>query len=748
MKRRLLISLLLLAIVASALAVAAFRLPDFRWRAMVVGRKLVGQVGDVGWLDMLYIVRPRSGFELKKLAMSGDPYSYLYRPYGSAEALMDGKELQSRPEDLLEGKELFARNCARCHGDNAVGGIGPKLVGRRLKHGEGDWAIYRTVMDGVDGTAMQGGLLPRQDVWRVIGYLRELKKQSARGGDAVTGGAARTINVTSADLLESPPALGKWLTYSGSYKAQRFSRDTQINGKNVSRLKVQWIHQLGPVDIPNESTPIVVGNSMFIGVPPSTFVAIDVPTGNELWQYTYPLPKRLRMIWLTTTRGVSVVGHYVYVTTPDAHVLALDAASGRVIWDKAMANYADGYSMTSPVLPVGDTIVAGVAGADYPTRGFISAYDAATGEIRWRFNTTAGPGEPGNETWAGDSWKLGGADAWGVGAYDPDLGLIYWGTGNPNPDLNASLRAGDNLYSNCELALDAKTGKLVWYFQFTPGDDHDWDATQTPALIDLRDGNTTQKLLAVANRNGFFYVLDRQNGHFLRAVPFVKQTWASGLTPTGRPIRAENSGPTRTGNLVYPSANGGTTWWPAAYSPDTQLYYTNARERGGLFFKTEPAPKREIGQQYLAGAWSFAEDEQFKDYVRAIDPVTATVRWEHKNLTPTGAPRGGLLATAGGLLFGSDASVLFALDAGTGALLWSFNTGAQIAAPPITYRDGDRQVIAVVAGSILLTFALPDPAEMAHEDAVQRLRNTSTSVVPGPIGTRNDPTNPRPRPAK
>ena len=617
----------LLVIVALALGAESVGSRDFLWRSIIVARKLVGRAGDATWLDLWYIIRPHSGFELRPLAAKGNPYSGVNRPRATA-------------ADFLKGKQLFARNCARCHGDEGVGGIGPKLVGARLKHGEGDWAIYRTVMSGVDGTAMQGGLLARPDVWQVIAYLRELGAQGSAGANTSGQAAAAAQNITSEQLVGASADVGQWLLYSRSYDGQRFARDAQVNASNVSRLKVQWLHQFSAGDIPNEATPIVVGKSMFITVPPSTLVALDTETGKQLWQYTYPAPQQLRMIWLTTNRGATVLGHNVYWTTPDAHLLALDAAWGKLFWDKTIAEYTDGYSMTSPPIPVGDLLVTGVAGGDYPTRGFINAYDAASGELRWHFNTIPGPGEPGRDTWAGDSWKAGGAAAWGVASYDPELGLVYFGVGNPNPDYNAALRAGDNLYTNCELALDAKTGKLVWYFQFTPGDDHDWDSTQTPALIDLDGVAGTEKLLAVANRNGFFYVLDRRTGRFVRAVAITKQTWNSGLTPSGRPIRTANSGPTREGNLVYPSTTGATTWWPSAYSPLTQLYYTDVRERGGIYFKADPPPKpKGGGRQFLASTTTVLEDEPQTDLVRAIDPATATIRWEHTVPADRCAPR-------------------------------------------------------------------------------------------------------------
>ena len=289
--------------------------------------------------------------------------------------------------------------------------------------------------------------------------------------------------------------------------------------------------------------------------------------------------------------------------------VALDASTGKVLWDHQVEDYSHGYSMTSAPLPIGDAVIVGVGGGDFPVRGFIEAYDAATGTPRWRFHTIPEPGEPGNETWGNGSWKTGGGGAWGIGAYDPELGLIYWGIGNPAPDYNPRLRPGDNLYSNSVVALEAASGKLRWHFQFSPSDDHDWDSTQTPSLIDLKDNGTVQKLLAVANRNGFFYVLDRQTGRFIRGAAYARQTWASGLSATGRPLRLPNADPTPQGVFLYPSVSGATNWWPSAYSPATQLYYVNVLESGGLFFAIESPPRIEIGHMYTSGAARAVEGE-------------------------------------------------------------------------------------------------------------------------------------------
>jgi alcohol dehydrogenase (cytochrome c) len=667
--------------------------PDYRWRAIVIARKLTGLLKDVSWADLRDIAHPGSGFELRHLARWGDPYSTILDPYQTA-------------ADRERGRERFASNCAKCHGAEAAGGLAPALVGRPLQRGDSDWAIYQTATRGVPGTAMVGGLISRSDIWRVIAYLRQLgssgsTRTGAAGPDAVTLGPAP--EVTSARLVEASGAIGEWLLPGGSYDGRRFSTDGQINSSNVSGLSVQWVYQLPPSDAPNESGPIVSGRFLYVTVPPGTVIALDADSGARVWQYTRPVPPDFHVCCVATNRGVAVLGRRVYFGTLDAHLVALDGTTGQMVWDQSVADYKTGYSITSAPLPVGDLVITGIAGSEFPIRGFISAHDAATGTLRWRFDTVPEADDPARKTWGGDSWKTGGAATWGIGAYDPGLGLLYWGVATAAPDFNAALRPGDNLYANCLLALNPATGKLVWHFQFLPGDDHDWDSIQTPSLIDLEENGHTEQLLAVANRGGFFYVLDRRTGRFVRAAPFAKQTWAVGLSPSGRPIRAPNSTPNAQGAYIYPSANGATNWWPSAYSPSTGLYYVNVEEAGALYFAKDEGSSKP-GRMYIGGTYSFTDPAT--DFVRAIDPVTATVRWERKNATATSAPRGGLLATEGGLLFGSDGTRLYALDASNGKELWSFNTGAHISAPPMTYRIGARQVIAVVAGHDLITFTL------------------------------------------
>ncbi len=637
-------------------------------------RKLVGLLPDVSWSDLGDIGRPKAGFLLARLLRTGDPYASIYSPADSA-------------ADRARGKELFAGTCAKCHGREASGGMGPALVGRALLHGQSDWAMYRTITGGIAGTAMMGGVISRADTWRVISYLRYLNAAHSVSGSGATSArtdsTVRTASLgpapelTNRDLLDAGTAAGHWSMPAGSYDAQRYSRDTQINTGNVARLQAGWVHQFATVAAANESTPVVVGDYLYVTVPPGSVYALDAKSGAEVWHYTRQMPADLRVCCIATTRGVSVLGKRVYFGTLDAHIVALDSTTGEVVWDREVTPHATGYSITAAPLPIDDVVITGIAGSEFPTRCFISAYDAATGSLRWRFYSVPAPGEPGSETWGGDSWKTGGGATWGSGAYDPQLGLLYWGTGTGSPDFDHSRRPGDNLYADSMLALNVKTGKLVWHFQFLPGDDHDWDSTQTPSLINVNEDGVARKLLVVANRGGFFYVLDRVTGKYLRSVPFVNQTWATGIAPSGRPIRAPHSSPSEQGTYVLPSVNGATNWWPSSYSQSTGYYYLNAEEGGGLFFTTR-AERPTAGRMYLGGTTTFAES--FADFVVAIDPATAKIVWKQPNTTVNSAPRGGLLSTAGGLLFGSDGPVLYAMDARTGNRLWSFDTGGHISA--------------------------------------------------------------------
>jgi len=397
------------------------------------------------------------------------------------------------------------------------------------------------------------------------------------------------------------------------------------------------------------------------------------------------------------------MGDALYLGTYDAHLVCLDLRTGRERWDVTVADYKTGYSLTVAPLAVKDKIVVGISGGEFGIRGFLDAYDARTGALAWRFWTTAGPDDPGNSTWEGESWKTGGGATWVTGTFDPALNLVYWGTGNPAPDYNGDDREGDNLYSNSVIALNADTGRLRWYFQYTPHDLHDWDSNQVPVLVDADFGGRPRKLLLQANRNTFFYVLDRETGEYLSGTNYTKQTWARGLDERGRPVRLPNTAPTEEGTLVYPGLAGATNWHSPTYSPLTKLFYVNAREDfAEVFYKRDEEYKP--GDRWESGGTRNVEGAEPYGVVKAIEPATGRIRWEFKQQTK---PASGLLSTAGGLVFGAtNEGHVFALDAETGQPLWRFLAGGSPESNPVTYEVDGKQQIAVNAGDALFAFDL------------------------------------------
>jgi alcohol dehydrogenase (cytochrome c) len=514
-------------------------------------------------------------------------------------------------------------------------------------------------------------------------------------------------NVTYDDILHSSTQPENWLTYGGNYSSQRFSELKQINTKNVGSLKMQWVYQLRQTGI-NESSPIVVGGIMYITEPPSTVTALDVRTGKAIWRYVPKLPKNLLTIGLfPTNRGVAILGDTVYVATIDSYLVALDAKTGAVRWRTHVAENKEGYAITSAPLAINGKIITGTGGGEAGLRGLLDAYDAKTGKRLWRIWTVPAAGEPGVETWAGDSWKWGGATTWNGGSYDPESNTIYWGTGQPTPDWNGDGRLGDNLYSCSLLAIDADTGKMKWYFQFTPHETHDWDSAEPPILFDASINGKSRKLVALANRNAFYYVLDRVTGKFLVGVPFAKQTWAKGLDAKGRPILADNIEPSAQGTLVYPAITGAVNWSSPSYSPLTGLFYVNTREMGAYYFKGKPTiePANAADTGGGGGQRTLSGDNAY-NAIRALEATTGKRKWQFK--MSGGDTWTGVLSTAGGLVFSADgAGNLFALDAETGKPLWNFNLGVAFRANPVTYAVEGKQYIAVSAGNSLFVFSLP-----------------------------------------
>ncbi len=494
---------------------------------------------------------------------------------------------------------------------------------------------------------------------------------------------------------------GNWLTYSGDYSAHRYSALDQITSRNVKNLRPLWVHQIDALD-KAETTPLVVDGVMYVTESPSNVIALDTRTGRPMWSFFRAVPKDIRICCGQVNRGVALLDDLVFVGTVDAHLIALDRKTGAVRWDVTVADYKTGHAITAAPLAVKDKIVIGIAGGEFGIRGFVDAYDAETGKHAWRFWTVPAKGEPGNETWAGDSWKTGAASTWITGSYDPDLNVIYWGTGNPGPDWNGDVRAGDNLYSDCLVALDADTGKLKWHFQFTPHDVFDLDSTEVPVLFDGMFHGSPRKLVLFANRNAFYYVLDRENGNFLHARPYAKQTWAEQLDDKGRPVRAPGIEPTEEGLKIYPHPAGGTNWYSPSYSPKNNLFYVAARESGGLYFKGEADYKP--GAEFNGGGMRNLPGDPGFGAIRALDPTTGELRWQYELLSP---PWAGVISTAGGLVFGGcDEGYFFALDSATGKALWRFQTGGKIVSNPISYLSEGKQRVAIAAGHAIYVFAL------------------------------------------
>lgn len=527
--------------------------------------------------------------------------------------------------------------------------------------------------------------------------------------------------VTSERLRQAEKEPGNWLTYSGQYSGQRYSRLDQINDRNVHELRVKWVRQFS-TQIEIETSPLVVDGVMYATLPENEIVTLDAKTGLRYWSYKHPLPKQYPICCGKHNRGVAILGETLYMGTLDGHLLARDARSGKERWKVEVAPAAKGYSITSAPLVVKDMVVTGIAGGEYGIRGFLAAYDANTGKELWRTFTIPAKGEPDNDSWEGDSWKIGGSPTWVTGAYDPELNLIYWGVGNPGPDWNGDVRVGDNLYSDCVLALEADTGKIKAYFQFTPHDVHDWDACQVPVLVDGKIDGQERKLLLWANRNAFYYVLDRAetipvkraNGlkgpeqlKYYRGLPFAKQTWAEPkLTAEGRPIRKPNTLPSKEGTLVSPNVSGATNWWSPTYSPQTNLFYVMAYDGASKYYLGKAEYKE--GKPFLGGfpSSNFFEpiaNPKFKSAVRALDPMTGALKWEYPMLRATS----GLLSTQGNLVFGGTTEGdFFALDARTGKELWRLDLGGVVHAAPVSYLVDGKQYVTIAAGSALFTLGL------------------------------------------
>jgi alcohol dehydrogenase (cytochrome c) len=516
--------------------------------------------------------------------------------------------------------------------------------------------------------------------------------------------------VTYDQLLHADKTPQNWLMYGGTFNSQRFSRLTQINAQTVHSLRPAWIYQPAHPSAPYESSAVVVNGIMYVTEPLSTVTALDARLGTKIWSWSATLPDRIYTVGVhRSNRGVAVLGNSVFAETLDSHLVALDATTGAVKWNVHVDDNNLGYAMTAAPRVLDGKVIVGVSGGDVGIRGFIDAYDAATGKRLWRLWTIPAPGEPGSETWGKDMSGTGGGATWGTGSYDPDLNLLYWTTGNPAPDYNYGNRDGDNLYTNSILAIDPDTGEMKWYFQFTPRDTHDWDSIQVPVLFDDTIDGKPRKLVGQANRNGFYYVLDRVTGQFIAGAAYVTQTWAKGLDASGHPIVLPNTVPTPAGTLVYPDGHGGTNWNSPSYSPLTKLFYVSSREIGAY---TTSGQTKVHFPDFGGGGRNGLPADQSYGAIRALDATTGKRKWEYKMLAPAEVST---LATAGGLVFaGSDEGNFFALDATTGKLLWDFTVGgANAESNMITYEVAGKQYLIGASGNIFVAFNLPDATSAA-----------------------------------
>jgi alcohol dehydrogenase (cytochrome c) len=499
-------------------------------------------------------------------------------------------------------------------------------------------------------------------------------------------------------------APGDWPSYNGDDRGNRHSRLDQISPANVAGLRLKWTFPV-PSSRNLKATPVVVNGVMYVTAPNEVY-ALDAQTGREIWHYSR---QRTRGVigdaGAGVNRGVAVRGDQLYFVTDDARLVSLHRANGQLLWETKMADYREHYGATGAPLVVGALVVSGVSGGDEGVRGFLAAFDATTGKEVWRFWTVPAPGEPGSETWGGKAIAHGCAATWLTGSYDEASRTLFWTTGNPCPDYNGGERVGDNLWSNSVLALDPSNGRLRWFYQFTPHDLHDWDAVQPVILADASFGGQPRKVLLQANRNGFFYVLDREHGKVLLARPFVeKLNWATGIDSNGRPITQAAAEPSVRGALACPSVVGATNWMSSAFSPDTRLFYVMALERCSIYRKS--GVWFQPGQSFYGGSTQNVPGEPGRKFLRALDVETGKIVWEYPQIGVSNSWGGVLSTTTGLVFFAEDSGAFAAVDAKTGKLLWHFPTNASWSASPMTYAAGGKQFVAIAGAGTVFSFGL------------------------------------------
>jgi alcohol dehydrogenase (cytochrome c) len=633
-------------------------------------------------------------------------------------------------QEVAAGKRHYDTLCARCHGGDGEGGeLGPAIVAKLPTRQDED--LLALVRTGLPAAGMPGFPIPDGEAKDLVAFLRTMRSENAapplRATVSLTDGTTAqgiVMNQSSTDMqlladdrrmlllrragdkFRRVTSETDWPTYHGQVGGNRFTTLDQIRKDNVGRLAPRWTYSLGAGRL--QVTPVVVDGVMYVTAGNECH-ALDAGTGRVIWRYQRPRTKALAGdASAGINRGVAVAGDRVFMVTTNAHIIALDRFTGALLWDTEMADARQNYGATSAPLTVGRLVVSGTSGGDEGVRGFLAAFDQATGKEVWRFWTVPKRGEPLSETWVGKNIEYGCATTWFTGTYDPALDTLYWPTGNPCPDYDGSQRQGDNLYSDTMLALDPNTGKLKWHYQYTPHDVWDWDALQPAVLVDTLWEGQPRQLLLHANRNGFFYVLDRTNGKPLLAKPFVKNlTWAREIGPDGRPVLIPGQEPKPEGYKACPSVEGATNWFSTSFNPATGLYFVQTLEKCTIF-TLNANQQWQAGRSFFGGTTKNVPGEPGQKVLRAIEIVTGRVAWE---LPQTGEAEswGGVLGTSTGLVFlGEDSGALMAVDASTGAPLWHFQANVLWKASPMTYMFDGRQHIAVAAGPSILSFALVD----------------------------------------
>ncbi len=666
---------------------------DVSCRLRLYAQKAKGDIPELSWTELWQLTLPGTGFICAEGA--------------SLEASLQFSTIAGEG-DRRAGARIFGERCAVCHGANGTGGpVGPSLARSEYIHGDSDFAIFQNLRHGIPGTAMPAADLPVRTLLPVIAYVRRLQTQSAEGQTAETPRPA--IRVSDERLLAAGTRTDEWLTYSGSYNGWRHTSLAEVTPANVARLQVRWIKQFDITDQNIEATPLVIDGMIFIAADGAHVLALDAKTGHKIWQYSRPVPADLPLEAGLANRGLAVHGGTLFFGSPDGYLIAINAGDGKLIWQKPVASSADGYSISGAPLVVNHSVIVGVSGGEFKMRGFLAAYDVSTGRQQWKFDTIPGPGEIGHQTWENDAWRTGGGATWITGSYDPSTDLLYWGVGNPSPAFLGDVRPGDNLFTASVIALHASTGKLAWYFQFTPHDDHDRDAAQTPVLADLLIGGKLRKTICWPNRNGFYYVLDRVTGQFLTGVPFVTVDWAKGLSPAGRPILADAPTISTAGRSTRPGIGGGTNWENPSFDPKRGSIFIPATESSSVFTKLPPDRVVDSGRNRMSVGSGWSQVTSATREVVALDAATGHRKWAYTAPADKGTrdlTYGGLLSTAGGLVFGASGGVLFALDADTGRELWHVTLGGATKAAPVAFTVDGREVIAVSAGRSLFVFGL------------------------------------------